>query len=356
MSDLVLQSDFKSVGHRRFSAVDAADRRDVGRLLILVDAYIDRRSRKRRATARTTRDTYKYGIESWFAHIWPDPDSESPDPHPLRVSDDDVDHYVSELQKRYEPATVQTYMAGLRTLYKALVWAGAIDTNPTDGISVPGDPTPGSEKHPPVPSDLYDEMVLSLQNLQDAVSRRDLVVLLLFGDAGLRIGDVVKLNVGDVDLRHSIATLRNRKGGKLKHQDLTETTVQALFSYLGVRGGHARPSETALIVNYGDKVNERYRGFRMGQDGVRGVLNRHYQAAGVPSMYQHSHALRKRAVTNYYKATGGNLRRTADFAGHADMKTTMIYAPLDRDEVRAGVDAVEALRKKRLELRRGKDE
>ena len=306
MTDLVLQSDFKSVGHRRFAAVDAAEKRDVGRLLILVDAYIDRRSRKRRATTRTTRDTYRYGIENWFNHIWPDPDSESPDPHPLRVSDDDVDHYVAELQKRFEPATVKTYMAGLRTLYKALTWAGAISTNPTDGVSVPGDPTPGSEKHPPVPADLYDEMVMSLVNEEDAVSRRDLSILLLFGDAGFRIGDVVNLNASDVDLRQSVATIRSGKGGKSAQQPLTQSTVQALFAYLGVRDAYAREGEQALIVNYGDKVNERYRGHRMGQAGVRGVLERRYELAGLPPLYRHSHALRK---TRGHELLPGDRRR-----------------------------------------------
>ena len=349
MSDIVLSTAWHSRSSRKLEAVRAASERDLDKLLDLVNTYLTYWGRKRLATAQRTRSTYKTGIVGFFEYIWPE--GGAPDPHPLRITDDDVALWIAKMQfDKKQPKTVQTYVSSVRTLYKALVWAGALERNPLSGVTVQGDPTPGNVKHPPVPARLYDEMVDSLADETDAVSRRDLVLLLLFGDAGYRLGDVVRADVADMDLKQGIGNIHGGKGGKDAEQQLGDTLVQALFSYLGVHDAYAAKDEVALLVNFGPKVRKGYVGKRMGRSGIEGVLSRRYQAVGLPERYQNSHALRKRAVTNFKEATG-DLGLAQEFARHSSSSTTILYIGKNQVSVRRGVEAVEEARRRRRDER-----
>ena len=349
MTDLVLQTGWMNPENRRRMAVQAVSERDLRALDSLMNTYLDLWGRRRAATATKTRLVYRRGVAKFFNTVWPE--GSEPDPHPLRLTPDDVARYIALLQGDLQPASVQTYVAALRSLYSALTWAEAVKRNPFEGISVPGDRTPSNIKHPPVPSRLYDEMVRALIDREDAVSRRDLVVVLLFGDAGYRIGDVVACNVSDIDLENAVGIIRKGKGGKAAEQPLSDTTLHAVYSYLGIRDAYAHKGERGLLVNFGDKVNRRYHGQRTGEGGVRGILKRRYLAAGVPERFQKSHALRKRAVTDVYEATG-DMKTAQDFGRHTDPGTTIRYIGDSSKRIRGAVDKVEALRRARLEEQR----
>ncbi len=346
-TDLVLQTSWANQATRKREAVRACAARDVPTLLSLLNAYLTARSRKRARTSERTRTTYELGVRTWIEFCWPDLDG-SPDTPLLRATLDDVDLFVATLQSEpsaatrqpLAPSTIATYVSAVRTFYRALVWAGALAVNPADEAQAPGDPRPAHERRPAVDADAYRAMCMRLMG-ETALHRRDLVMLRLFGDAGLRVSEVVALAVEDVDLASGTLFVRNGKGGRSATQFLTKRLAEALAAWLTIRAAHAAAGVAAVLVNVGDHVQDAYLGRAMSERTVRRTLNAYYREAGLPLRYRGTHTLRHTAGTRYYRATQ-DLHRTREFMRHANIATTAIYAKMDRAMVLEGVRRLDA--------------
>lgn len=346
-TDLVLQTSWANPGIRKREAVRACAERDVPTLLSLLNAYLTARSRKRARTSERTRATYELGVRTWIEFCWPDLDG-SPDTPLLRATLDDVDLFIATLQSEpsavtmqpLAPSTIATYVSAVRTFYRALLWAGAVAVNPAEDAQAPGDPRPSHERRPAVDADAYHALCQRLSG--DApLQVRDHVMVRLFGDAGLRVSEVVALAVDDVDLPSGTLFIRNGKGGRSATQFLTARLAEALRRWLALRPAHAAPDEAALLVNVGEKVPAAYLGRGMTDRTVRRTLNAYYREAGLPLRYRGTHTLRHTAGTRYYRATQ-DLHRTREFMRHANIATTAIYAKMDRAMVLEGVRALDA--------------
>jgi integrase/recombinase XerC len=346
-SDLVLRTAWANPGTRRREAVRACTERDVANLLALLNAYLTARSRKRARTSERTRVTYELGVRTWIEFCWPDLDG-SPDTPLLRATLDDVDAFVATLQREpsaatrqpLAPSTIATYVSAVRAFYRALVWAGALTVNPTEGAHAPSDPRPAHERRPAVAADAYRALCKRLIG-DTALLKRDHVMVRLFGDAGLRVSEVVALTVHDVDLASGTLFVRHGKGGRSATQFLTERLGGALQAWLTIRPAHAAVGEQAVLVNVGERVPEAYRGHAMTERTVRRTVDAYYREAGLPARYRGTHTLRHTAGTRYYRATQ-DLHRTREFMRHANIATTAIYAKMDRAMVLEGVRRLDA--------------
>ena len=346
-TDLVLQTSWANPANRKREAVRACATRDVPTLVSLLNAYVTARSRKRARTSERTRTTYELGVRTWIEFCWPDLDG-SPDVPLLRATLDDVDLFVATLQSEpsaatrqpLAPSTIATYVSAVRTFYRALVWAGALSVNPAEDAQAPGDPRPAHERRPAVDADAYRALCQRLDS-ETALSKRDHVMVRLFGDAGLRVSEVVALRVDDVDLASETLFVRNGKGGRSATQFLTKRLVAALAAWLAIRPAHAAADEGALLVNLGEHVQEAFLGRSMGERTVRRTLNAYYREVGLPPRYRGTHTLRHTAGTRYYRATQ-DLHRTREFMRHANIATTAIYAKMDRAMVLEGVRQLDA--------------
>ncbi len=346
-TDLVLQTSWANLGNRKRECVRACTERDVPTLLALLNAYLSARSRKRARTSERTRTTYELGVRTWIEFCWPDLDG-SPDTPLLRATLDDVDLFVATLQSEpsaatrrpLAPSTIATYVSAVRTFYRALVWAGALAVSPADEAQAPSDPRPSHERRPAVDADAYRALCQRLDG-ETPLLKRDHVILRLFGDAGLRVSEVVALAVEDVDIASGTLFVRHGKGGRSATQFLTRRLVLALEAWLAIRAAHVAVGETALLVNVGEHVPEAYLGRRMTDKTVRRTLNAYYREAGLPLRYRGTHTLRHTAGTRYYRATQ-DLHRTREFMRHANIATTAIYAKMDRAMVLEGVRQLDA--------------
>ncbi len=346
-TDLLLQTAWANQGNRKREAVRACAERDVATLLSLLNAYLTARSRKRARTSERTRSTYELGVRTWIEFCWPDLDG-SPDTPLLRATLDDVDLFVATLQSEpsaatrrpLAPSTISTYVSAVRTFYRALVWAGALAVNPADEAHAPSDPRPSHERRPAVDADAYRALCRRLTGATP-LQQRDHVMVRLFGDAGLRVSEVVELTVDDVDLASATLFIRHGKGGRSATQFLTKRLTEALQAWLVIRPAHAAAGEQALLVNLGEQVPEAYLGRRMSERTVRRTLNAYYREAGLPLRFRGTHTLRHTAGTRYYRATG-DLHRTREFMRHANIATTAIYAKMDRAMVLEGVRQLDA--------------
>ncbi len=328
---------------RRLLAIEAAQNRDEARLLELLEVYLFTKGRKKSATSPETLKTYRVGVRDFLAWAWPE-GARGPRVPLLKVGADDLDRWVSELlvlgghlrenAGPLAPATVQTYLSGVRALYRALAWAQAAEL--PEGVHAPADPTPREERRPALPLSLYRRLLEHLEG-DEPERLRDRALVRLLGEVGLRIGEAVALEVGDLDLDQRLVTIRRGKGGKRRTVPLPESLVADLRRWLSVRRAHALPGELAVFVNL---KGPRARGRRTSADMVRKRLNRYYAELGFPRRYHGAHLLRHTAGTRFYRASR-DLHLTARLLGHANVNTSAIYAKMDLADLRSLVDRLD---------------
>lgn len=151
---------------------------------------------------------------------------------------------------------------------------------------------------------------------------RDLCLIRLMLNAGLRCSEVLKLRRRDVELTTGRLWVRNGKGGKDRVLWLCDADVALLTAYLDAQGGDYQ-SDSLIFRNLkGGPLQGRY---------VRAMLDRVGKAAGIPKAV-HPHTLRHTFATDLLKATK-NLRLVQKALGHARVETTTIYTHIVDDEL-----------------------
>jgi integrase/recombinase XerC len=156
-------------------------------------------------------------------------------------------------------------------------------------------------------------------------SARDVAVFELLYGCGLRISELVGLNLGDLDRAGRWLLVRG-KGKKERQVPYGGKAAAALERYLGER--QARPEETAVFVNH--------RGGRLTDRGARGIVKL-YSAlvGGDPSIHPHSF---RHAFATHLLADGADLRSIQELLGHARLSTTQKYTQVSLTDLFAAYD------------------
>ncbi|MDZ7704180.1 MAG: tyrosine-type recombinase/integrase [Trueperaceae bacterium] len=340
--ELSLATTWHDPAQRRREAVRAAHEGDNDALLDLLDTYLSYRGRKRSRTSKHTRYAYAVAARDWLHYCWPS-EATSPEVSLLKAERDDVERYVALLlqdgghldDSRGEPLTpgsAATYLAGVRALYRALVWAGAVTVSPAQDVVGPSDPRPRHERRPAMPWGDYQRLLEHCEG-DDPLSLRMTALLRLLGDQGLRVSEVVGLGLEHLDLRDHTLFVANGKGGRSRTLPLTRASEQALRRWLGERRHHAHPDERAVLVNVGKTVKAARRGRAMHVNTVRLHLDNLYKEVGVSGRYRGAHTLRHTAGTRLYRKTR-DLHVVSQVLGHSDINTSSIYAKMDIEGVR----------------------
>jgi site-specific recombinase XerD len=262
-----------------------------------------------RRLSEHTRDAYRRDVAGWLA--W----CASRDLDPLTATFLDVNAYARGLEARpLSPATVARKLSGLSSWYAFLVKLRAVDTNPVGGADRP----PVARDHSATVG-LTPAQVDALLAAADAdtgpAALRHRAVLALLADLGLRVGELVGLDVTDVGWERGHRTVRFvGKGGKPRRRALTPAAADALDRYLGDR------TDGPLFVTAG--------GTRLDRHAVFRLVRRLAREAGIASWDRLSpHSLRHAFATTA-RAEGVPLEDVQDAMGHADPRTTRRY---DRD-------------------------
>jgi integrase/recombinase XerC len=148
---------------------------------------------------------------------------------------------------------------------------------------------------------------------------RDRAIMELLYSSGLRLAEVVGLDLGNLDLRDRMVHVLRGKGGKGRSVPVGRAALRALEQWLVERGGLARPDEPALFVGRsGRRLGRRAVELRVAHWARRQGL-----AANVyPHLFRHSFA-------SHLLESGAELRGVQELLGHADIATTQIYTHLD---------------------------
>jgi len=237
------------------------------------------------------------------------------------VSEDTLMQYVSSLRGRGKSvATVSRSIASIKNFYSFLIGIGAVDKNPTGGLV----PDKTTHKLPQILTSREVELLLEQPECVDAKGYRDRAMLELLYATGIRVSELIALNVHDVNLSVGIVTCRGRD--RDRSIPLYTTAVKILTEYIEFIRTQmiANADEAALFVNVS--------GERMSRQGFWKLIKSYQHKAGIektitPHMLRHSFAA-------HLLENGADLRSIQEMLGHADISSTQIYSQLVKKQLK----------------------
>jgi integrase/recombinase XerC len=257
---------------------------------------------------------YRDDLESFVAFLCNDYLTMARDQLDLRR----VDHlavrsYLAHLARRsLRRSSIARHLSALRSFFKYQMREGVVDANPARGVA-----TPKGEKHLPSVLQTSDvALLLEQPDLATPLGLRDRAWLELLYASGLRIGELVGIDVDDVELRARLVKVRG-KGAKERIVPFGSKAEEAVRAWMAACA--APPDQHALFTNY--------RGARITARSVRRLFERYVRGAALRAGVS-PHTLRHSFATHLLNA-GADLRGIQELLGHASLSTTQKYTHLN---------------------------
>ena len=211
------------------------------------------------------------------------------------------------------PRSLARRLAALRTFCDFLLRERVLTHNP--GVDIRA---PKAAKR--LPHTLDADMMARLLALRprDALERRDLAIMELFYSSGLRLAELLALDLGDIDLQDRTVRVLG-KGAKTRIVPVGRKAVEALQGWLRERSAFVKPEQHAIFVGQG--------GRRLGGRAVQLRLKAHALRQGLP-VGVHPHLFRHSFATHLLESSR-DLRGVQELLGHANIGTTQVYTHLD---------------------------
>jgi integrase/recombinase XerC len=259
---------------------------------------------------------YRNDLESFVAFLCDDYFTMARDLIDLRRIDHlTIRSYLAHLaRKKLSRATVARHLSALRSFFKFLMREQVVDANPARGVA-----TPRREKRLPEVLQTADvTLLLEQPDLGTPLGMRDRAWLELLYASGLRISELVNIDLDDIELRARLVKVRG-KGSKERIVPFGSKAEAALRAYLHVRMGTTPEDEDPLFLNY--------RGQRITTRSVRRLFDRYVRGASLRTGVS-PHTLRHSFATHLLNA-GADLRGIQELLGHASLSTTQKYTHLN---------------------------
>jgi integrase/recombinase XerD len=233
--------------------------------------------------------------------------------------------YLTDLKrKKYADATIARKVAAVKSFFGFLTAEQLIPADPTETLA---SPRVGKALPKPISPEQIDELLEQPLRRNTPEAKRDKAMLELLYATGMRVTELVSLDVDAAVLRHDAAYVRCMgKGSKERTIPVHEHAVEAVQTYLD----DARPllvrtrDERALFVNR--------RGERLTRQGFWLILKAYAKSANI-SAHVTPHTLRHSFATHMLRG-GAPLRNVQELLGHANISTTQVYTQITADHVR----------------------
>jgi integrase/recombinase XerC len=220
---------------------------------------------------------------------------------------------AAEFRKDSSPRTIQRRLSGLRSFFNFMIRERGLDANPAVGVQAPK-----ARKRLPATMDADLVARLLAFRTDSQLGVRDKAILELFYSSGLRLSELVGLNLGDIDRADRTVRLLG-KGKKTRVVPVGRQALEALSRWLEERSALAAPGEQALFIS---KRRTRLSAIsvqrRVALWARRQGLGRHVH----PHMLRHSFA-------SHLLESSQDLRGVQELLGHSSISTTQIYTHLD---------------------------
>lgn len=233
-----------------------------------------------------------------------------------------VSSYITSLKKiGKSPSTVSRVLTSLRSFYVYLINNEIVDSDPTSELASPHI----EKKIPRILSADEVETLLSQPKIDECKGCRDCAMLEVLYATGIRVSELINLNLGDVNLE--IRFIRCSAGKKERIVPIGQKAVNALAHYLEF----ARPmlvrskNEEALFVNC--------TGLRISRQGFWKIIKQYQHSAGIedditPHTLRHSFAA-------HLLENGADLKSIQEMMGHADISSTQIYSHMMNSKIKS---------------------
>lgn len=249
-----------------------------------------------------------------------------------KITLNDIQAFVAHLQRdnANKAATRARKISTIRIFFKYLsIKTNYIDVNPAQNLE-----TPKQEKRMPKYLSL-DESKKLLEIADDESNRnkeRDYAITTLFLNCGIRLSELVGINIKDIDFSECKMTVIG-KGNKERTIYLNKACMKAINEYCDVR-----PKEG---INYKSKdalfLSERKE--RISNRTVQHIIKKELYKAGLDIDKYSVHKLRHTAATLMYQYGQVDIRALQELLGHANISTTEIYTHVNNEQVRRAVES-----------------
>ncbi len=243
------------------------------------------------------------------------------------VGKDNIVNYILHLKDReYASSTVARKVAAIKSFFHFLLADGIIEEDPTVTLD-----SPKVKKRLPkaLGHDLVNSLLEEASKSSTPKGQRDKALLELLYATGMRVSELVLLNIDDVNLASANVRCFG-KGAKERIIPVYDRAVYALEEYL--QKGRPRlmkdPKEKALFLNH--------RGKRLTRQGLWLIIKRYAEDVGMGSEVT-PHTLRHSFATHMLSG-GAGLREVQKLLGHANISTTQVYTHVNSERLREVYD------------------
>jgi tyrosine recombinase XerC len=222
-------------------------------------------------------------------------------------------------EKNLQTRSIGRRLSTLRTFFKFLTREGFVKTNPIVSLS-----SPKQEKH--LPRFLTEEQVKALIDAalpKDTRGMRDRAILETFYSTGIRISELVGLDVDNIDFISGIVKVLG-KGRKERIVPIGETALSAIRAY---QAGKKKETAAIFLNKNGRRITDR---------GVRNIVDKYLRLASITQGVS-PHTLRHSFATHLLNR-GADLRSVQELLGHANLATTQIYTHITTERLKSIYD------------------
>lgn len=251
-----------------------------------------------------------------------------------KVKLDDLHAFLAYLTNNFnsKAATRSRKVASLRVFFNYLTMKNIIEINPSQNLE-----TPKPDKRLPkfLSLDQSKDLLKAANNEEKRNPERDYAITTLFLNCGMRLAELVGINIKDIDFSEERLTVIG-KGNKERTIYLNKACINAVKDYLLVR-----PKEGVKK----DKLNSDKALFlserkqRISRRTVQEIIYTELKLAGIDSQKYSVHKLRHTAATLMYQYGGVDIRALQELLGHESISTTEIYTHVSNEQVRLAVES-----------------
>ncbi len=234
---------------------------------------------------------------------------------PLEADESVILEYVDHLREiQRSPTTISRNLASVRCFYKFLIFRGLTEDNPAKAIKL----EKTEKKLPQVLTGEEIELLLAQPDVTEPKGCRDKAMLEVLYATGIRVSELINLNIKDVNLRSGVLYCRGTKG--VRSIPVYPSAIVSVSDYIyRIRSLIAGPeSGNALFVNLN--------GGRLTRQGFWKIVKGYAEEAGInkeitPHTLRHSFAL-------HLLENGATVKDIQTMMGHADISSTQVYVQL----------------------------
>jgi integrase/recombinase XerC len=267
-----------------------------------------------RDLARLIQFLLEHGIEHWDA-----------------VEVKHIKHWIISLhQHGLSGKSLQRMLSSARSLYRYLLKQGLVKHNPALAVQAPKSP----RKLPTAPDVDQTQQMLNAPS-SDELEIRDLAILELVYSSGLRLAELLSVNLSDIDFAENLVRVTG-KGNRTRVVPVGEQAIKAIQNWLTIRPQFAQENDLAVFIS------------RQGKRLSPRAVQKRFELWGKQHASQHLHPhMLRHSFASHILESSGNLRAVQELLGHSNISTTQIYTHLDFQHLAKVYDSAHPRAKKR---------